>query len=324
MTRLAYIAASSHSGSTLLAMLLGAHPQACTAGELRLTNIGDPARYLCSCGEKIAQCSFWQSVTHRMQARGVASFSPLNGGTGILDAPGPYAPRLLAPLHRGPALEMVRDVALGLSAGWRRHLRESQRRNALLLSVLHEITGAKVIVDSSKLPLRLKYLLPVPGIDVKVIRLVRDGRAVALTYTDEWNFADASDPTLRNGGTGVRCAPPRQNIAEGAREWRRSNESADCLVARLPREQWLQVRYEDLCSQPEAELRRICDFLGLAPEQVTLNFRARQQHVIGNGMRLDRTEVIRADERWREHLTAEALQSFDQVAGELNRRYGYT
>ena len=56
MARLAYIAASSHSGSTLLAMLLGAHPQACTAGELRLTNVGDPERYLCSCGEKISRC----------------------------------------------------------------------------------------------------------------------------------------------------------------------------------------------------------------------------------------------------------------------------
>ena len=323
MARLAYIAASSHSGSTLLAMLLGAHPQACTVGELRLTNVGDPERYLCSCGETILQCAFWQSVTRGMKARGVAAFSPVQGGTGILDAPGAYAARLLAPLHRGPWLEFARDAALNLSPAWRRHLRESQQRNALLLSVLHEITGAKIIVDSSKLPLRLKYLLPVAEIETKVIRLIRDGRAVALTYTDEWNFADAADPARRGGGHGARRAPPRRNIAEGAREWRRSNESADCAVARLPRAQWLQVRYEDLCAQPEATLRRLCEFLGLAPEQATLNFRARAQHVVGNGMRLDRTEAIRLDERWRGHLSPEDLQSFDAVAGDLNRRNGY-
>ena len=59
-------------------------------------------------------------------------------------------------------------------------LRGSRRRVVDLLSVLHELTGAKVIVDSSKLPLRLKYLLPVREIETRVIRLIRDGRAVSL------------------------------------------------------------------------------------------------------------------------------------------------
>jgi hypothetical protein len=237
--------------------------------------------------------------------------------------PDRYAARLLEPLHRGPLLESLRDAALNLSPRWRQHLAGSRQRNMQLLSVLHELTGARVIVDSSKLPLRLKYLLDVPDIETRVIRLVRDGRAVALTYTDEWNFADASEPALRGGGNGARRPPPQRDIAAGAREWRRSNESADCVVARLPREQWLQVRYEDLAVRPEAELRRICEFLGLTPEQVTLNFRARPQHVIGNGMRLDRTSDIRLDERWREHLSAADLEAFDRVAGGLNRRYGY-
>ena len=40
LPRLAYLLAASHSGSTLLAMLLGAHPEACTAGELKATNLG--------------------------------------------------------------------------------------------------------------------------------------------------------------------------------------------------------------------------------------------------------------------------------------------
>ena len=323
MSRLAYIAASSHSGSTLLAMLLGAQPGVCTVGELRLANVGDPEKYLCACGARIAECAFWRAVVDAMRARGVENFSPVNGGTGIINAPDAWSARLLAPLHRGPLLELVRDTALGFSPVWRRHLRDAQQRNASLLDALHEITGAKVIVDSSKLPLRLKYLLRVPEIEVKVIRFVRDGRAVALTYTDEWNFADASDPALRSGGTGVRRAPPRQSIAEGAREWRRSNESADCLVARLPRAQWMQVRYEDLCAQPEAEIRRIAQFLELEAGPVNLNFRSRPQHVVGNGMRLDRTEAVQADERWREHLSAENQQAFEQVAGPLNRKYGY-
>lgn len=323
MAHLAYIAASSHSGSTLLAMLLGAHPQACTVGELRLSAAGNPESYLCSCGEKLSHCAFWNSVTSAMHARGADGFCPLNGGTALIHAPNPYAARLLAPLPRGPLLEFVRGFALNLSPAWRRSLRESRLRNVQLLSVLQELTGARVIVDSSKLPLRLQYLLPVKEIETKVIRLIRDGRAVALTYTDEWNFADASDPARRGGGSGARRAPPRRNIADAAREWRRSNEAADCVVARIPRAQSLQVRYEDFCARPEAELRRMAEFLGLDAAQVTLNFRAKPQHVIGNGMRLDRTEVIHVDERWREHLSPDDLQTFDRVAGELNRRYGY-
>jgi hypothetical protein len=41
-----------------------------------------------------------------------------------------------------------------------------------------------VLVDSSKVGIRLKYLLRIPEIDIRVIRVIRDGRAVALTYTD--------------------------------------------------------------------------------------------------------------------------------------------
>ena len=44
MTDLVYILAASHSGSTLLAMLLSTHPEICTVGELKATNLGDPHR----------------------------------------------------------------------------------------------------------------------------------------------------------------------------------------------------------------------------------------------------------------------------------------
>ena len=57
-TRLFYILAASHSGSTLLAMLLGSHPDVCTAGELKAASVGDVDAYRCSCGAPILQCGF--------------------------------------------------------------------------------------------------------------------------------------------------------------------------------------------------------------------------------------------------------------------------
>src|SRR5687767_4695914 len=70
-SRMAYILAASHSGSTLLAMLLGAHPQACTAGELKGAR-GSSDTYRCSCGEPIRDCGFWKRISAAMCQRGYA------------------------------------------------------------------------------------------------------------------------------------------------------------------------------------------------------------------------------------------------------------
>ena len=321
--RLAYILAASHSGSTLFAMLLGAHPELCTVGELKATNLGDATRYRCSCRQLISECSFWNQISHSMAQRGVPQFSICDARTSIFEMESRYVQRLLAPLQRGPFLECARDAALALSPRWRMHLLETTRRNLALIQALHETTGAGWIVDSSKVALRLKYLQRIPELEIKVLRLIRDGRAVSLTYMDDWNFADAADPALRNGGTGEYRPSVRGSMEDAAREWRRSNESADCLVARLPRSQWIEVRYEDICAQPVAALQKICRFLEIDPAKINLDFRSREQHVVGNGMRLDSSSEIRLDERWKTHLSVEDLKTFDRVAGSLNRKYGY-
>ncbi|MEO8353149.1 MAG: sulfotransferase, partial [Chthoniobacteraceae bacterium] len=321
--RLAYLLAASHSGSTLLTMLLGAQAGACTVGELKATSLGDPEQYRCSCKARIRDCEFWKDLRTAMAERGVPEFDITNAQTSIFEVQSSYARRLLAPLHRSPALETIRDTALTLSPSWRTHLRESNRRNLALIQSVLAITGAEVVVDSSKVALRLKYLLQIPALDVRVIRVIRDGRAVSLTYMDDWTFADSSDPALRGGGSGTKRPPPRRSMAEAAHEWKRSNEASDSLVARLPRSQWTEIRYEELCAEPEATLRRLCQFLDLDPESVRLDFRSREQHVIGNGMRMDSTSEIRLDERWKSNLSSEDLSVFDDVAGELNRKYGY-
>jgi len=323
MPRLAYLLAASHSGSTLLAMLLGAQADACTAGELKATHLGDPDSYRCSCRQRIRDCDFWKQISLAMASRGYPGFEITRAGTSPFEIESPYAQRLLAPLYRGAVLETIRDLALSFSPGWRARLADSNRRNLALIDSLLEVTGAKVVIDSSKIALRLKYLLQIPALDLRVIRVIRDGRAVSLTYTDEWNFADSSDPQMRSGGTGTRRLPPRSSMAEAANEWKRSNESCDALIARLPVTQWTEIRYENLCADPEGSLLRLATFLDLDPDQVKLDFRARPQHVIGNGMRMDTTSEIRLDERWRSNLSNGDLHVFDEIAGNLNRSYGY-
>jgi hypothetical protein len=40
-------------------------------------------------------------------------------------------------------------------------------------------------------------------------------------------------------------------------------------------------------------------------------------------MRLKSGSDIRVDERWRTKLTKEDLATFDEIAGDLNKKYGY-
>lgn len=324
MPRIAYLLAASHSGSTLLAMLLGAQHGACSVGELKATSLGDARSYRCSCRKLICECEFWNKVSAAIARRGIPDFDITRAGTSVFEVRSAYAKRLLSPLHRGPLLETARDAALSLSPVWRRHLNACDRRNEALVESILEITGAKVVVDSSKVALRLKYLLKNPKFDIKVIRTLRDGRAVALTYMDDWNFADASDPELRGGGSGAKRPPPRRNMEEAANEWKRSQEANETLLRELPASQWTQVRYEDLCADPVGTLGRLNGFLGLDPDNVVQDFRSRPQHIIGNGMRLDTTSTIRLDERWKTHLTPDDLATFDRIAGDLNRSYGYS
>ena len=85
----------------------------------------------------------------------------------------------------------------------------------------------------------------------------------------------------------------------------------------------MTVRYEEMCANPEHELRRIFSFIGVDPHKARTDFRSTDHHVVGNGMRLDTTSEIRIDNRWRDVLGPGELQTFADVAGTLNRGLGY-
>ncbi len=319
-----YILGASHSGSTLLAMLLNAHPDITTIGETSPGKMGDINTYRCSCGRLIESCPFWTSVVARMRTRH-ADFSLRDFGTAFEFPASRWVNRILHIEHRGRALELLRDTVLSLSAGWRTRRREIAARCYDLASAVLTQSGGRILVDSSKLAHRLKFLLPIPDFNIKVIHLVRDGRAVALTYMRQDEFADSTSPTLRRGGRGMaaKATSASLSMAEAAREWCCCLRSAEHVLAGIDRSRWIQVRYEELAGDPQGTLRRIHGFLGTDPGRAPANFRDVEHHVIGNGMRLDGTSVIALDERWKSVLTAEDLRAFERVAGEYNRRYGY-
>ena len=263
MTRLMYVVAASHSGSTLLSMLLNVHPKVATAGELKAVNLGDTDGYRCSCHVLLKECPFWADVNERMGQCG-HDFSIWDAQTHFDAIDSRYVQRLLAPLVRSRMLESVRQAALALSPAWREGRRRLIERSVDLVNSYAHAAGVEVVAESSKVGQRLLQLARHSELDIHVVRMIRDGRAVALTYMEPEKFADAKEVALRGGGTG-QSYDVKLSMSEAAREWRRSNEEAEALLPQINPRSVTTVRYEELCADPVATLNRIYKDASLEP-----------------------------------------------------------
>ena len=298
---LGYIASPSYSGSTLLTFLLGTHPGISTVGELKGRLYGSlqvPER--CSCGSSVAACPFWNQVAQRVRQRGLpCELTDL--GT-YFHAPGrPLLDRLLRARVRGRGFEALRGAAIDLVPGGRDELQRLLERNRVLGEVVCELQGGPVLLDSSKDAVRLRFMLDAKLWDVRVIHLLRDGRGTANSFVKRDRF-------------------PMQRAA---RRWRSAHESFARVTAPLPAGRVHCLRYEDLAADPGKALRGVLAFLGLEPEGARFDFKQREHHVFGNPMRLRDSSEIVLDESWRHELQPSELETFERIAGDLNRRFGY-
>ncbi len=299
MKRFAYILSPSYSGSTLLTILLARHPQIATIGELKATHMGEIAEYVCSCGTRIVECDFWQQVADGLAQRGI-EFDLADFGTAFRRPARPMLDRVLRARVRGAGFESVRRLALQTLPGAARTFEEILERNRALAEVVTELQGADVFLDGSKEPQRLKYLIEAGFPDIRVIHLVRDGRAVA-------------NSTIKHDA----CS-----VASAAQEWRRMHEESQRVLRRLPEAAYATVRYEDLCLRPDEILPDLFRLVGVDP-QTPQRAATEPHHILGNSMRLKPLREIRLDEKWHDELSADQLAEFDGLAGEVNRGYGY-
>ncbi|NLX05301.1 MAG: sulfotransferase [Phycisphaerae bacterium] len=299
MNDILYILSPSYSGSTLLTFLLGTHPAIGTIGELKATSMGDIDQYLCSCGQNIRQCGFWTRIAEELDRRHVP-FDLADFGTDIRGEAGSFGDRLLRAGIRGPFAESLRGLALAVAPGPRRALRQILEKNRVLAEVVCEAQDARIFLDGSKDPIRLKWLLTIPQWNIRVLYLIRDGRGVSNSYMRHYN-----------------CG-----MDKAAVEWRRTHLECERILRTRPSGSVLKVHYEDLCRAPGDTLDRIFRFLDLESAPAC-DFRSVQQHILGNAMRLGSTAEITLDEKWRTMLTEEDLRRFDAIAGGLNHRYGY-
>jgi hypothetical protein len=183
------------------------------------------------------------------------------------------------------------------------HARRTQRISAVNLAFIRavlEIEGTDAFFDGMKGALRLQYLSQIDGLDVRVIRIVRDVRAFVRSKRK----------------AGVKAA-------DAAREWLYRQESAEAVLRRFTPENVLTIRYEQLAREYNREMGRIFEHLGLEPFTIPEEIDPREFHIFGNSMRLRGPIRIRFSEQWRDELPREDLDTALRIAGECNARLGY-
>lgn len=296
-----HINSLGRSGTTLLGALLGQLDGFFFVGELasaarRVANEGR-----CGCGELITACPTWQAIF-------ATAFPGGNGQPAVAD------------LQVDPGEKRVRGVlrqalrARGLLPASPR-LERRGAAFASLLGAIQETTGSRVVVDSTKGPGYGSFLQREAGVELYVVHLVRDPRAVV-------------NSRLRRASR--HSSAPREAPATFALIWDVWNAAIE-LVWRRGR--YLQLRYEDFVAHPEDAVRNIAAFVGeKSVDRLPFHSAATADVVLthsvaGNRSRFLAGEVrIELDDEWR---TARRLGAADRLAvaaltWPLRVRYGYS
>lgn len=300
-----YIAGSVRSGSTVLDKLLGELDGFFSTGEIAYVwERGLLENWLCGCGVRFRDCPVWAAVLR-------AAFGEPLG----------VEPREMMALQR--RVTRIRRVPHVLRAS-RRGTPEALGLGSLpanldrLYRAIRDTTGSRVIVDSSKIPAYGYVLGSLPGIDLRVVHLVRDSRAVAYSW-----MRKKAQPDRGEDGDMHRTGP-----LAGAVLWSIWNAMAEALWTSVP-ERYLRLRYEDFVRDPAVALRRIQRWMGAEPSDLpflggrvaTLGV---SHTVAGNPNRLDTGSVpIRPDAEWSSRMARRDRVLVTGLTWPLLRRYGY-
>jgi hypothetical protein len=291
MIRVAYITCSSYSGSTLLSFLLNDHPDITTVGHTTGWHVEPGQEFRCSCGELLAECPFYKRMDSIFDAARLPHTLGDYGAAYRLSSDDRISRYLVSnlPFIRSPGLERARDWLVQRVPAWRRVLMRQDTANVTFMRSALELAKAKVFLDNSHRPYRLRRLAMVPDFDLSVIHVVRDFRGVV-------------NSTMRQRKWGA---------IETTQAW--LNEQADCtrIAAGFPHQQTLF--YEDLCNDLNGTLASLHSFVGLQPRPFSGDFKTREHHILGNSMRLQGGKVSK-DARWRNELSPGDIHAITRTA----------
>jgi len=300
-----YVGGTGRSGSTVVANALGGDPSMVSVGELRfLWQRGIVEDRLCGCGAPFSQCAFWGEVLHRAYGADLPEptmvHAQLTELTRLRQLPRFSISATRERLAAGPAVQRLAEVL------------------APLYEAICEVSGARVVVDSSKLPTYAMVLDAVPGLDVRVVHLVRDPRAAAFSWQRKKEQPDRRRPGYME----------RRGSLKSAVLWTTWNAALERGWTARPGS-YLRRAYEQVVASPATELTAMGAMVGatgladrfLDERTVIMDV---SHTVAGNPARLGSgPTVLRLDDEWVTAMSPWQQRLVVLVAGRLMKRYGY-
>jgi len=280
-----YIGGSGRSGSTLLECLIAELPEVAVLGEVgHLWERGVGLNELCACGQPFHSCTFWKQV-------GESAF----GGwdrvdvehVRVLKRTVDRQRRMLQTARRRPGREIHEQCI-----EYAEHFRK-------IYDAAAKVSGARIVVDSSKVAPTALALSHDDRIDLRVLHIVRDSRGVAYSWSKQ-----VSRP--ETGGSEIM---PRLSARASTQLWLSHNLSIAALGYRgAPVHRF---RYEDMLDDVEGTLAEAWRALELpgAPALPINEDRTVDLHpthsVAGNPMRFKNGRTtLRPDDAWKNRLPA--------------------
>jgi hypothetical protein len=333
-SRVVYIAGEGRSGGTLLGQILDGLSDLVYVGELR--NIwhealeqNDP----CGCGERFRNCEFWRAVIEKA----FGSFERLDV-------------REMLNMHRSMARERFTPMLMLLNRVPADLLgsklpRAYEDTLSRLYRSISEVAGKSVVVDSSREPSQALVLARIPSIDLRVLHLVRDSRAVAFSYSRRKaqfpndNGSQRRKPVLTSSASrtlefdedGVQRILRRQGAVASALWWNWRNAWISGIPhLRRRRIPYTRLRYEDLVQDPRNAIAGVFEQLELGEADLSLidgpNVKLRVNHAIsGNPVKFNSGGIaLRIDDEWRRAMRERDRKAVGVITGRLMRQYGYS
>jgi hypothetical protein len=302
--KIIYIAGAGRSGSTLLSNILGQLPGAVTVGELYyLWERGMRENILCGCGASFRDCPFWRDVLNRAQA------ALGSDDVGRLLESGIHGAR-------------TRHIPFLLTAAGRQRFAAASRPFIRLLchiyTAVQEKTGCDCLIDASKFPTYGFLLTQIPHVEVSIVHLIRDPRAVGFSW-QRHKFNPDSGRLFGQMSTGRSAAI-----------WNTWNIGAEILGRTLHNpDRYLRLRYESFIDQPRESLERIIQVAGLDvdPTSVVRDHTVAMKHghtIAGNPVRFHNSMQLRPDVEWKTAMPVGKRTLTIAMTWPLLRRYGYS
>jgi hypothetical protein len=232
-----YLGGFGRSGSTLVERMLGAAPGWVNVGELvDLARSVAPRDELCGCGVPFSGCPFWVRV-------GEVAFG---GWTDDVV-------ERLAGLHRASARQRHLPALLGSPRPPSDALADLRSAYADIYRAVAELTGDHVVVDASKGPALAQAIAGAPGVDLRILNVVRDPRAVAWSWTRR-----VERPHARAGSEEMWRIP----VHRAAAQWSALQIEIE-LIAGWGGARSARLRYEDFVVDPVRALVAATAALGV-------------------------------------------------------------